>query len=523
MAWLAGRDLELLSPLRFLPGGDPPAGPAPTLDAAAWAARRDLAEGLAVSNRGYGHPGADELARRLADPAARVVVTGQQPGVLGGPLYTFAKAVATARWAAALEAAGEPAVAVFWVATEDHDWAEVSTATVLAPGGPRSFDLGPDPSPLLPVGMRTLGEGITGMLEGLAAAVSGDRYAEWLQTLAGWYRPDARFGEAFCRLMVHLVGPRCPLLLDAMHPALKAAQRPWLRRLVERRHEVDAALERRDAEIQARGYDLQVRPQRGVSPLFLLHRGERRRIEWRPDGKEEDRFTLRGREDAGGSVEDLLRIIDENPGVVTPGVLARPAIQDAVLGTSLQVMGPGELSYMAQVAAVYPVLEIDAPWTSLRPQTLVLESHQAEKLDDLGISLADLLGDQQRLDRALAAAEDGDFVTAVRSRVEAALDDLRAPSLAADPNLERPLDKTREQILRALDLFAEKAVSAAARRNEVKSRRVEQLREVCLPLGRLQERAICAAHFQGRHGERLVESFWEQMGLDPATLHVVSP
>ncbi len=511
-AFLAGRDLDLLAPLRFVAPGPQPSGPPRA------GARRELAAELAVANRGYGHPEADRLARKLADPSTRVIVTGQQAGLLGGPLYAFAKAVAAARWAAELEAAGEPAVAVYWVATEDHDWAEISSAVVPTPDGARAFDLGPDPEPLAPAGMRALGPRVTEVLDALAAAIPGERYAEWLAQVGRWYRPDARFGEAFSRLMAALLGPRCPLLLDAMHPALKAAQRPWLRRVIERRVAIEEALTGQDSLVESRGHSLQVSPQRGASPLFLLSRGERRRIEWRGDSG----WALRGREDSGGSVDELLQIVDENPGVVSPGVLARAALQDAVLGTFLQVLGPGELSYMAQVSAVYPVLEVEGPWTALRPQTLVLEGHQIEKLEELGIGLADLLGDRQRLDHALVKGE-GDFVAPVRARVEAALADLRAAALAADPNLERPYEKTSEQIFRALDTFGEKAVAAAARRNEVRARRVDQLREACLPLGRLQERVVAAAHYQGKYGERFAESYWDQLDLDPRFLQVICP
>jgi bacillithiol biosynthesis cysteine-adding enzyme BshC len=514
-AYLAGRDLDLLAPLRFLAPGTLPAIPV----GAAPVGRRELAGALGVANRGYGHPAADELARRLADPATRVVVTGQQPGLFGGPLYGFAKMVAAGRWAAALEAAGEPAVAVFWVATEDHDYAEVASAAFLTPEGPRAFDLGPDPEPLVPVGMRTLGPEVTQVLAALAAAFPGELHTEWFATLGRWYRPDARFGEAFCRLLAHLLGPRCPLLLDAMHPALKAAERPLLRRLVERRHEIEAASEARDAEIERRGHLLQVSPQRGSSPLFLFHRGERRRIEWRG----EDGFALRGRAEGGGSVAELLRTIDENPGVVSPGVLARPAVQDAVLGTCLQVLGPGEVSYMAQVAPVYPLLEVAPPTVALRPQTMVLEAKQIERLAESGLTLADLLGARQDLDRTRGARAGGGFVAPVRQEVEAALATLRAPALGVDPNLERPWEKTREQILRALDLFADKAISAAARRDEVESRRVEQLRQACLPFGKLQERALSTGYFGDRFGPLLAESFWEQMELDPLHLQVISP
>jgi bacillithiol biosynthesis cysteine-adding enzyme BshC len=519
-AFLAGTDRDLLAPLRFLPPGEMPPAPAglpgPATD------RRELAAALAVSNRGYGHPGADTLARKLADPATRVVITGQQPGFLGGPLYAFAKMVAAARWAAALEAEGESAVALYWVATEDHDWAEVSAAVIPTPEGPRSFDLGPDPEPLTPVGMRSFGPGVEEVLRAIAAAVPGDLYGEWIATAGRWYRPDARFGEAFSRLMIHMLGERSPLLLDSMHPALKAAERPWLRRLVERRAGIEEALAARDAEVAARGFELRVQPQRNLSPLFLLSRGERRRIEWRGA----DAWGLRGRggaDEAGGSIADLLRIIDENPGVVSPGVLARAALQDAVLGTSLFLVGPGELAYMAQASVVYPVLEVAGPWIGLRPQTLVLEARQAEKLEALGITLGDLLGDRRRLDHILAARTGSDFVTPVRRRIEEALEELRAPTCAADPGLERPFEKTREQILRALDLFGEKAVAAAARHDEVHSRRVEQLREICLPLGHPQERVVAAAHFQGKYGTRFAASYWEQMGLDPRFLQVISP
>ncbi len=520
-AFLEGRDRDLLAPLSFVPPGELPALPPP--HSAAAAARRAVAQALALTNRACGHPEADRLAAKLADPATRVVVTGQQPGLLGGPLLTLVKAVAAVRWAAALEAAGEPAVAVFWMATEDHDWQEVAAAAVLAPDGPRAFDLGPDPEPLLPVGMRTLGAGVEEVLRAIGEAMPGERYAQWLATLRRWYRPDARFGEAFSRLLAHLLGARCPLLLDAMLPALKAAQRPFLARLVERRAEVETALGRSDAAVAGRGHPLQVSPQPGVSPLFLIGRDGRRRIEWLD---EDGAWALRGAEGtegAGGAPADLLRTIAENPGAVSPGVRARPAVQDAVLGTSLQVLGPSELSYMPQAAALYPVLEIEAPAVALRPQALVLEPHQVERLLAEGLALGDLMGAEAALERRLAEGAGGDVTAPARRRIEEALGSLEGPVLALDPSLERPLEKTREQVGKSLETLAARAVTAAARRDEVRRRRVEQLRQACLPLGKLQERVVAAAHFAGKYGEAFTAALDEQLDLDPRRLAVVVP
>ncbi len=231
-------------------------------------------------------------------------------------------------------------------------------------------------------------------------------------------------------------------------------------------------------------------------------------------------------------VTELLAAIEENPGVVSPGALARPAVQDAALGTCLQVLGPGELSYIAQAAAVYPVLQAAAglpaaPTVALRPQALVLEERLVARATDAGLSLADLLGDRAALDQAIArrgadGTDGGDPVAPARRQVEQALAALEAPALALDPNLERPLDKTREQMLRALDLFAEKAVAAAARKNEVVSRRAEQLREAALPGGRLQERVATTAWVAGRYPQ-VGESLWQGLELDPRRLQVIAP
>ena len=523
-AFLAGDDRDLLAPLTFLaPGDDPPAAPPATPD------RRELAAALATANRSYGHPRADELAAKLADPATRVVVTGQQAGLFAGPFYTLSKALAAARWAAELEAAGggdgRPAVAVFWVATEDHDWAEASTATVLTHQGPLTVGLGDDPQPLTPTGMRGLGAGVSEALSTLRQAMPGERYAAWLDRVATWYRPDARFGEAFCRLMVGLLGERCPLLLDSMLPAVKAAERPWLAKLVARRREVETAYAAADAEIEARGYPLQVSPQRGVSPLFLLAGGERRRIAWTAgeDGEEMARFELRGSRRGPRPVAELEEIVADNPLAVSPGVLARPAIQDAVLGTALFVLGPGECSYLPQVAPLYRALAIPAPAVALRPQSLVLESHQIDKLDEVGLTLGELLSDDDALEGLLAARSGGGLTGAVRERVEALLGELEGPALDLDPNLERPLAKTRDHVLGALDAFAGKVRSAAARRDEVTARRVGRLRDDLLPEGKMQERVVSSLHFHGKYGDGFTDACWRQLGLDGRVLQVVTP
>lgn len=512
-AVVAGRDLDLLAPLRLVTPGEIPETEPSVVD------RQELAAGLAAANAAYGHPGAAALTRRLADPVTRVVVTGQQPGLLGGPLYTLSKAVAATLWAERLEAARIPAVPVFWVATEDHDFREVSQSVFLAASGPRIFSLGEDPEPLLPVGMRSLGEEVNVVLGDLGEVMPGERFAEWVETLGRWYRPEARFGEAFCRLLVHLLGGRCPLLVDAMLPAVKAAERPWLEQLVAKRQEIDRAFAETDSRIEERGYDLQIRPQPGSSPLFLLHARARRRIEWMA----EERMVLRGCHDVDEPVSWLEMTIEENPGVVSPGVQARPLIQDAILGTSLQVLGPGELSYMPQVAPLYDLLGVPAPAMALRPQILVLESRQLEQAGDAGLGLETLLSPELDMDQALAAGAGAELLAPVLEQLESSMRDLRSAALEIDPGLESPWNKTQGQMKKALGVFEAKISAAAARRDEVTRQRVERLRHLCRPLGSPQERVLSTSQFPGKYGDRFVAALFEQMRLDGRNLQVISP
>ena len=514
-AFLEGTGAELLAPVRFQAPGAPP----PTVSALV-GDRRELSKGLTVANRGYAHPAAEELGRKLADPATLVVITGQQPGLFGGPLYGLSKAVAAVRWAERLERDGQPAVALFWIATEDHDFKESSRAAFFTPAGPRAFDLGADLAPLRPMGLRQLGPEVDRVLAELREAIPGEQFAGWIEELGQWYQPENDFGSAFADLMVHLLGERAPLLVDSLLPELKQAQAPWMKRLVVERHRVAETAAERDSAIEAAGFSLQVRPQPGASPLFLLHEGERRRIEWLG----EDRLKLRGTPEVVRDVDWLLETLEQEPEIVSPGVLARSAIQDAVFGTGLQVLGPGELAYLPQVAPLYSLLEIGPPAIALRPQALVLEEHVAKKMEAAGLTLSELVDPDLEIDDHLAGSAGEEFLDPARRQLEALLAGLEAPALELDPGLAGPWRKTREQMKRALDSFSGRIKGASARRDQMARQRLETLRDTVRPMNQLQERVISTAHYPGKYGRGFSEAMLEQLDeQDPITLQVVRP
>ncbi|MDE2979546.1 MAG: bacillithiol biosynthesis cysteine-adding enzyme BshC [Acidobacteriota bacterium] len=513
--FLEGRDLDLLEPLRFvLPGGEDqvkaPADPATDRGAVGGA--------LAEANERYGHPGAAGLAEALADPATLVVITGQQCGLAAGPLFTLTKAAACVRWAEALTRRGRRAVPLFWMASEDHDYAEVARAW-FPPAGPEALTLGEDPEPLVPVGGRHLGPGAATLLARVRDAAPNDDYRRRLDDCRNDLEPDRCFTESFARLMARFLGERCPLLVDSQLPALKEASAPVLRRLIEGRRKVDAALESAEAELDGRGVRLPVRSRRGEAPLFLIDdAGERRRVVWTENGG----YRLRG--GGAGEVGALLEGLDRQPRSFSPGVLARPVVQDAVFGTALQILGPGELAYMTQARVLYRELDVRPPAIVLRPQVVLLGARERRWLDGLeaeGIDLAAVLSRPEELDGLLASRLDLDFLGAASEKLEAAIDDLAAGQTSVDESLGVAWKKTGANLKRTFALFERRVVAAAARRDEVLRGRVMRLRAHCLPNGKLQEREFTSLHCLASYGRALVRELGS-IDRDPRHLQPLS-
>ncbi len=508
--FLDGCDLGLLEPLRFVLPGDEDTLIAPPDQAPD---RGPIAAALRRLNAGYGHAGATRLTEGLADPETLVVMTGQQCGLGAGPLFTLTKAAACALWAEELTRLGRPAVPLFWMASEDHDYAEVARAC-FPPVGPETLTLGEDPAPLRPVGNRPLGPAAEDLLDRVLDAAPNADYRRRIEDCRQHLRPDRCFAESFARLMVRFLGDRCPLLVDSQLPALKSASAPVLGRLIERRNDVDRALGRAAAELKRRHIRLPVRSKSGEAPLFLLDGGERRRVVWDENGG----YRLRG--GGSGTLEGLADTLNRDPEALSPGVLARPAVQDAVFGTALMILGPGELAYMTQARALYEALEVAAPAMTLRPQVLLLgarERRWLERIEAEGIDLANVLSRPDEVDRRLAARSDLGFIASARAKVDAALDDLGSGHGRIDPSLAGAWRKTGANLRRALDQFERRVVAAAARRETVLRGRIERLREHCLPNGHLQEREFTSLHCLARYGPELVHRL-ASIDLDPRRL-----
>ena len=483
--------------------------------------RDAVADVLAEQNRSWG-AGPDVLAavETLRQPDAVAVVTGQQLGLFAGPLYTVYKARTAVRLAARLAGeTGRPVVPVFWLADEDHDWAEVRRATFArglrgtaeAEVRHATYDDGRDPdADRGPVGRVVLAPGPTAdALRQLEAALpDGPHRADALRLARDAYVPGRTMRDAFAGLLRALVPD--VVMISADDARLKRLVAPLFAQEIERWPETLAALEERSAALVAAGFHAQVAP----SPVNLFWMGDGARTPLDPEGSG---FALRGTAETR-TPADLVRQLGETPEAFSPNVVLRPLVQDTLLPTAAYVAGPGEAAYFAQLGPVYDLFGVPMPVVEPRLSLTVVEPAVAKVLDRYGLGLAEVGGDPAALWRRLALDAsgldlDGAFAEA-RRQTRAALDALDPVVLAASPSLDGAAGAARALVGKALDRLETKAVRVEKRAHDDVRRRLARAQAALWPEGQLQERALGPLGVVARHGVGALAALVDAVPLD---------
>jgi len=297
-----------------------------------------------------GSPAAASL-QALAHGAG-IVVTGQQVGLFGGPLFTPFKAATAVARARAATAAGFPHVPIFWLASEDHDFAEINH--VIFPAGRElkklTYAESSSAQPV-PVGGIVLDERITPLVD-QAWEILG--FSDAMEALAAAYVPGKTFAQAFREFYSRAFAAQGLLVLDAGGREVHRIGAPVLRAAIERADEFHAALTARNTELAAAGYQAQVAVAAQSSLVFLIDDKTGARVALKrtaPSAAEPSGLWHAGRQT--WSTSDLLGVLDSEPERISPSALLRPVFQDFLLSTSLTIGGPAEIAYFAQSAVLF--------------------------------------------------------------------------------------------------------------------------------------------------------------------------
>lgn len=442
---------------------------------------------------------------RLAQPGAVAVATGQQVGLFSGPAYTIYKALTAAKLARHLTAQGIPAVPVFWLATEDHDFAEINHCwTFDAEHRPTKLVLNGSLASNQPVGeVRITATPIDALRECLRAFPFGEEVAA---QVADAYRPGRTLGEAFGALLKSLLASLDILQIDPMSPAVRElaarticsalAQAPELKRLV---------LER-NRELAAAGYHAQVHVEEETSFFFLLEHG--RRLTLRQQNGD---YLAQGRRFSTAELMDRAQEL-------SPNALLRPVVQDSILPTAAYVGGPAELAYLAQAEVMYRTILGRMPVALHRSGFTLLDQRARKLMSRYQLSLADFFHGEdvlrQRLSAALIPPPLAGAMEQTRSAVSQAIARLETELAGFDPTLQKASLKSRAKMEYQLSRIERKVARETLIRDQKASRDASYLYGLIYPHKHLQERLYSILPFLAKHGLELIDRLYEHVRLD---------
>jgi bacillithiol biosynthesis cysteine-adding enzyme BshC len=486
-------------------------------------ARRQRVAGiLERQNKAWGgSPKTLENIARLRNGAS-AVVTGQQVGLFGGPLFSLFKALTTVKLAHEATSMGCDSVPVFWLATTDHDLEEISHVSVLGPDGALQKLTAPTQgAPDAPVGAVTFGPEIEPVVEA-AARWLGD--SEAVQFLRESYRPGENFGSAYARLFSRLFADWGVVLLDGSDPEVQRVAQPIYSAAIERAGELDDSLLARGKELEDAGYHQQVKVTPSSTLLFMLRNGARTPVHRHSDGGSAETEFLAGNETI--PQDEMLRRISSEPHLFSANVLLRPVVQDYLLPTLAYIGGAAEVAYFAQGAVVYRALVGRVTPILPRFSATLVEAKPQALLERYGLTVPDIFRGADTLREALAKHTLPAELQSAFDQADAAL----KKSLGAiQQSLER-LDKTLveaaanagSKMQHQLEQLRSRAARAELRQSDVLGRHAELLSKALYPNKVLQEREIGGIYFAARHGAQLLRDLYDTIHTDCPDHQIIS-
>jgi len=441
---------------------------------------------------------------RLSKPDTLVVATGQQVGLFSGPAYTIFKALHAVRLAEWLTANGIPAVPAFWLATEDHDFAEVNHAWIFGSRQqPVKLEMRRQAGSQ-PVGTVTLASPPVNELRAVLHCLPfGEEVADLVEES---YRGGNTMGGAFGELMRKLLARFDIPQLDPMLPEFRALAAPALRAAVEAHADLSRNMLARNRELTAAGYHAQVHVEEQTSFVFLLENGKR--LGLRRSGGE---FAQNGRrfttEELAGRAASL-----------SPNALLRPVVQDSILPTVASIMGAAEAAYMAQSEVLYSAILGRMPVVVPRTGFTILDAHSEKLMTRYSLALPDFFAGEdalrERVAKRLAPPEIHSAMGETAATVDRAVEGLRADLLAFDPTLARALDRSKRKIAYQLSKIEGKLGREAMRRSDRARADAASLYGLIFPQRHLQERLYSILPFLAKHGLDLVDHIYGAIELE---------
>lgn len=418
-----------------------------------------------------------ENIAQLGESNTFTITTGHQLCLFTGPLYFVYKIVSIINLCKQLKAAypEQNFVPVYWMATEDHDFAEINHFNFKN----KKFQWN---------------SGQTGAVGRFHLEGIEEVFVEFEKLLGNYNENTTYIKELFkksyfqqsnladaTRVLVHeLFKSEGLVIIDGDSAALKKAMIPAFKE--ELLKEVSSDCIEQTNEELAKHYKIQVNP-RDIN-LFYIENDIRERIVKTKEGYQINDTELTFSE------AEMLNLLETNPERFSPNVVLRPLYQETILPNLAYIGGGGELAYWFQLKSVFENFKVQFPALILRNSAAVLDNKQSKLYQELSISLTELFTPTVDLVKLLVQrnANHDLSITEEKEWIEKAYASLIDKAADLDETYIPHFKARLAKHLNDLDHSSKKLIRAEKRKQATLVERIERLKQDLFPNGGLQER-----------------------------------
>ena len=485
--------------------------------------RGRLADILARQNEEFGLSDNTRASIDLLRNARSVCVfAGQQAGLFGGPLFTLIKALAIVKSARLFsERLGRPVVPVFWIAGDDHDFAEANHTYVLSRKG-EIDKLEYQTRPSFPVPAAEIrfedSQELTRVINQLAENLGQTDFTPALMTsLHRCYTPSDTLVTAFGKFMAALAGESGLVLFNPCDPEVKRLAVPFFEQVINHQEKIGETLSVTSERLRQNGYHVQVEKKKSAVHLFCNQHGRKAIMR---DG---DNFAMG---DQRVDRSELASLLNEHPEIFSTDVMTRPLLQSSLFPTLIQIGGPSEIAYFAQVNPLFDLFHIPAPIFRARPTLTLLDRRSEQMMREMGIAFEDMLGDvEQVVNRVVAAtfpADMGRRFASFRIEIERRFKELAEETVSFDSGLQNMAEQTRGKIDFLMNGLEAKVFAQHKKKSQETRERIYRLANTLYPQRVLQERCLNITYFLARYGAGMVKYILEHMNSEETAHQLLS-
>ncbi|MBI9070145.1 MAG: bacillithiol biosynthesis cysteine-adding enzyme BshC [Melioribacteraceae bacterium] len=454
--------------------------------------------------------------RALEEKNTVAITTGQQLGIMGGPLYTLYKIITAIKLASSLKNQydGYNFVPVFWLEADDHDFDEVTSFNFIDKNNQLSnlkYDDGLEEDINRGgVGSIPFNRNINEVFKLLNETLRGTEFTdELLDLMYSYYKENATFKSAFKKLIFRLFDEYGLVIFDPQDRNVKKLLTPVFKNeIINFREHANLAVER-SAELEDL-YHAQVK----VKPINMFISDETGRYLLEPV---DDHFRLKGKK-TKYSLDDILELLDSNPGNFSPNVLLRPICQDYLLPTGMYIGGPGEISYFAQVIPLYDMFNVVQPILYPRSSATIVEKSVLKVMEKFDLKYQDFfyggISIKDKIIRSLEEIEVKKEFNNTRNEIELTIDKLKEKLFAVDPTLKELANKSSLKIEQILNQLEQKTEKAQERQYETTLNQIGKAVDFIMPNSNLQEREINFIYFANKYGLDFIKLLMNELTIN---------